>query len=91
MLKQVHEYVEAHLEDNVSVDVLAAFAGLSPFHFARAFKESEGITPHRYLLWRRISRAQELLRKTALPLTEIVRAHQLLEERAVVGRLLLTP
>jgi AraC family transcriptional regulator len=73
-LKQVHEYVEAHLEDNVSVDVLAAMVGLSLCHFARAFKESEGVTPHRYMLWRRIRRAQELLRKTNLPLTEIALA-----------------
>jgi AraC-like DNA-binding protein len=73
-LKQVHEYVEAHLEDNVGVDVLAAMVGLSLFHFVRAFKESEGVTPHRYMLWRRIRRAQELLRSTNLPLTEIALA-----------------
>src|SRR5262249_30461486 len=74
MLKQVHDYVEAHLEDIVTVDVLAEMAGLSQFHFARAFKESEGVAPHRYLLWRRISRAQELLRRTDLPLSEIALA-----------------
>jgi AraC-like DNA-binding protein len=71
MLKQVHEYIEAHLEDNVSVDELAAMSGLSLCHFVRAFKESEGVPPHRYLLRRRISRAQELLRRTDLPLSEI--------------------
>jgi AraC-like DNA-binding protein len=73
-LRQVHEYVEAHLEDIASVDVLAATAGLSLCHFARAFKESEGVAPHRYLLRRRISRAQELLRRTDLPLSEIALA-----------------
>jgi AraC-like DNA-binding protein len=74
MLKQVRDYVEAHLEDSVSVDALAATAGLSLCHFVRAFKESEGIPPHRYLLWRRISRAQELLRRTNLSLSEIALA-----------------
>ena len=73
-LRQVHEYIEAHLEDNMSDDVLAAMAGLSLCHFVRAFKESEGVPPHRYLLRRRISRAQELLRRTDLPLSEIALA-----------------
>jgi AraC-like DNA-binding protein len=70
-LKQVHDYIEAHLEDNISLDALAAIAGLSMFHFVRAFKESEGVTPHRFMLWRRISRAQELLSGTDLPLSQI--------------------
>jgi AraC family transcriptional regulator len=73
-LKQVHDYVEAHLEDSIGLDALAAMAGLSLFHFARAFKKSEGVTPHRYMLWRRISRAQELLRSTDLPLSQVALA-----------------
>jgi AraC-like DNA-binding protein len=70
-LKQVHGYIEAHLEDNIGLDALAAIAGLSIFHFVRAFKESEGVTPHRFMLRRRISRAQELLSGTDLPLSQI--------------------
>jgi AraC-like DNA-binding protein len=73
-LKQVYDYVEAHLEDNISLDALAAIAGLSLFHFARAFKESEGLAPHRYMLRRRISRAQELLSNTDLSLSEVALA-----------------
>jgi AraC-like DNA-binding protein len=73
-LKQVHDYVEAHLEDNLSLDALAAIAGLSMFHFVRAFKESEGVTPHRFMLWRRISRAKELLGGTDLSLRQIALA-----------------
>jgi transcriptional regulator of acetoin/glycerol metabolism len=70
-LKRVQQYVEDHLADRVSIERLAAVAGLSVFHFARAFKQSRGMTPHSYLLHRRIARAQELLGETELPLSKI--------------------
>jgi len=53
------------------VDRLAAVSGVSPAHFARAFKAAFGAPPHRYLLTRRIERAATLLRETDLPVTEI--------------------
>ena len=70
-LKRVREYIEAHLEDRPSLEKLAATAGLSVFHFARAFKQSQGMTPHSYLLHRRVVRAQELLSATDLSLSQI--------------------
>jgi len=70
-LRRLREYVTAHLDDNISIRELAAIAGLSMYHFARAFKQSEGVTPHRYLLQCRVRRAQELLAATELPLSEI--------------------
>lgn len=73
-LRRVRDYVEAHLEDNVSIQALADAAGLSMYHFARAFKQSEGITPHEYLVRCRVRRARELLNSTELPLAEIASA-----------------
>ncbi len=73
-LRRVREYITAHLERNISVEALAAIVGLSMFHFARAFKQSEGVTPHRFLLQCRVRRAQELLAGTDLPLSEIALA-----------------
>jgi transcriptional regulator of acetoin/glycerol metabolism len=70
-LKRVLQYVEDHLAERVSTERLAAIAGLSVFHFARAFKQSQGMTPHSYLLHRRIVRAQELLGETESTLSEI--------------------
>jgi AraC family transcriptional regulator len=67
----VREFIEAHLEENISLQVLAAIVGLSMCHFARAFKQSEGVTPHDYVLRCRVKRAQELLADTDLPLSEI--------------------
>jgi transcriptional regulator GlxA family with amidase domain len=73
-LRRVREYIEAHLEETVSIDALARIASLSMYHFSRAFKQSEGVTPHHYLLQCRVRRAQELLTGTDLPLSEIALA-----------------
>jgi len=68
---QVRDYVEEHLDDNISLAKLAGLARLSPFHFARAFKQSFELPPHRYLTLRRIERAKELLRQPDLSVTRI--------------------
>jgi AraC-like DNA-binding protein len=73
-VRRVREYIEAHLEENVSIQVLADIAGLSLAHFARAFKRSEGLTPHDYLVQCRVRRAQDLLAQTEMPLSEIALA-----------------
>jgi transcriptional regulator GlxA family with amidase domain len=51
--------------------MLAAVAGLSMHHFAREFKQSAGVTPHHYLIQKRIERAQQILAQTDLSLAEI--------------------
>src|SRR6516165_7954355 len=73
-LRRVREYIEAHLEETISIEALAGIGRLSKYHFARAFKQSEGLTPHDYLLQCRVRRAQELLANTDLPLSEIALA-----------------
>jgi AraC-like DNA-binding protein len=70
-LRRVRDFIELHLEERISLQMLAQIAGLSVHYFARAFKQSEGVTPHDYLLQRRVERAQELLAETDLPLSEI--------------------
>jgi AraC-like DNA-binding protein len=71
VLRRVREYIAAHLQQTISIQMLADVAGLSMFHFARTFKQSEGVTPHRFLLQSRLRRVQELLANTELPLSEI--------------------
>ena len=58
---RVTEYVEAHLAETVRLSQLAEIAQLSPFHFSRAFKQSFGLPPLRYVTARRIERAKTLL------------------------------
>jgi AraC family transcriptional regulator len=71
-LRAVIEYIDEHLGSELSLDDLAAVARLSPYHFARLFKNSTGLPPHQYVIARRVERAKELLRdRVRLPLAEI--------------------
>ena len=70
-LQRIRNYVEEHLAENIELTVLANIAGLSKWHFARAFKQSVGITPHLYLIHRRLEKAQQLLAETDLSLAQI--------------------
>jgi AraC family transcriptional regulator len=69
--KRVAEFMEAHLAEPVRLKELATIARLSPFHFARAFKRSFGMPPHRYHLQRRIARARSLLAEPAQSVTSV--------------------
>jgi len=69
--QRICEYIESHLEQKIGLEGLAAMAGLSTHHFARAFNQSMGIPPHSYLLSRRLERAERMLRETQRPLSEI--------------------
>jgi AraC family transcriptional regulator len=71
-LRAVVEYVHEHLDAELSLDHLAGVAHVSPYHFARLFKNSTGLPPHRYVIARRVERAKELLRdRDPLPLAEV--------------------
>ncbi len=65
------ELMRARLSEDISLDELAAEAQLSPFHFARMFKQSVGVPPRVYLTRLRMERACELLETTDLPVTTI--------------------
>lgn len=70
-LGQVLEFVARNLDKPLSLERLAAVAGMDLFRFARAFKQSTGSSPHRYLLEARIMKAKELLRDRTISITEI--------------------
>jgi AraC family transcriptional regulator len=59
------------LASDTSLSELAALCGLSRSHFVRAFKQSTGMPPYRWLLMRRVERAKDLLRGTTTPIAEI--------------------
>jgi AraC family transcriptional regulator len=69
--KRVAEFIEQHLAENISLAALAELVDLSLYHFARAFKQSFGVPPHRYHMARRMDRAKSLLRSSALSVTQI--------------------
>jgi AraC family transcriptional regulator len=67
----VTEYIEEHLDQQISLATLAQLVRLSTYHFCRAFKQSLGIPPHRYHTSRRIEHAKTLLAKPAPSVTDI--------------------
>jgi AraC family transcriptional regulator len=67
-------YMEERLDQSFPVSAVAEACGLSVNHFSRAFRRSTGKPPHRWLLDRRIDRARELLRATAMSLADIALA-----------------
>jgi AraC family transcriptional regulator len=60
-LQRVLEYMQAHLDQELSLAALASIAQMSPYYISRLFKQSTGLSPHQYLLRQRIERAKELL------------------------------
>jgi AraC-like DNA-binding protein len=70
-LPNIRAYIDRHYAKPLTVPHLATLAGLSTFHFIRAFRAESGVTPHQYLRDRRLARARELLVTTPLPVTDV--------------------
>src|SRR5262249_10207640 len=72
--RRVHDYIAAHFDQKITNDALAQIAGLSTAHFCAVFKQTEGVSPHRYVLQYRVRRAQQLLTSTEMSVAEIADA-----------------
>ncbi|WP_156120376.1 AraC family transcriptional regulator [Neosynechococcus sphagnicola] len=70
-LQQVMDHVHAHLAEDLSLDELAAIAQISPYYFARLFKQSIGVSPHQYVIQRRIERAKQLLQDDQIAIADV--------------------
>jgi transcriptional regulator GlxA family with amidase domain len=69
--RKVREYINSNLDNQILVEDLADLVSLSAAHFCRAFKKSFCSTPHAYIVQHRVIRAQELMRATRSPLSQI--------------------
>ena len=70
-LLRAKDLADARYADPLGVDDLAAAAGLSRAHFSREFRRAFGVSPHEYLLTRRLERAAALLRNTDRSVADI--------------------
>jgi AraC-like DNA-binding protein len=70
-LLRAKDLADARYADPLGVDDMAAAAGLSRAHFSREFRRAFGVSPHEYLLTRRLERATALLRNTDRSVTDI--------------------
>lgn len=65
------DLIHACLDQDLSLDTLAAESHLTSYHFSRVFKKATGQTPHQYLITQRIERVKQLLKNTQLTIAEI--------------------
>jgi len=64
-------WIDAHSHEAIELEDAAAQAGVSAFHFLRAFSAVLGVTPHQYLLRSRLRHAARLLADDARSVTDI--------------------
>ena len=70
-LSAVTDYIELHLNREIPLKDLAELSNLSAYYFIRMFKKSTGLSPHQYIVERRIARAKHLLKTSRLSILEI--------------------
>jgi AraC family transcriptional regulator len=70
----IKNYIEEHLDANITLSQITLRADLAPYHFARSFKRETGAPPHRYVMERRVDRAKTMLISTDLGFAEIALA-----------------
>lgn len=70
-IQAIRDYIELHLEQPLSLELLAQQAGYSSYYFARKFKQEIGTTVNDYIKYTRVERAKMLLATTDEPISEI--------------------
>ena len=70
-LRSVVDFIQSHLDENLSLVALAEQANVSPFHFARQFCATVGLTPHQFVLRQRVQKSLNLMKIGKLPLAQI--------------------
>ncbi|MBD2309592.1 helix-turn-helix transcriptional regulator [Chroococcidiopsis sp. FACHB-1243] len=70
-LQQAIDYIQIHLNRDLSLAELASVIGISPTYFASLFKQAMGISPHQYVIQQRVERAKLMLLKTDLAIADI--------------------
>jgi AraC family transcriptional regulator len=70
-LRRVIEYINDNLAEDLTLAEIAEVAGMSPHYFSRAFRQSTGVPPHRYVINCRVEEAKRLLADDELPLVDV--------------------
>src|SRR5262249_10872025 len=70
-LERVGTFVRTNLASELTIDRLAMLVNMSPFHFARCFKQTTGLTPHQFVTRERIERAKTMLAQGRQPIGDI--------------------
>jgi AraC-like DNA-binding protein len=90
-VRRARDYIDAHLDESLSLATLAGVARLSPFHFCRVFEAAHGMPPAAYVRQRRVHLARQLIEAGAALADAAARAgfadqpHMTRQFRAVLG------
>lgn len=74
VIERLREYVDTNLDARIAVKAMSALAELSLSYFAHCFRNSTGLTPHAFVMQRRLARARELIVTTDLSMADIALA-----------------
>ncbi|ACB53144.1 transcriptional regulator, AraC family [Crocosphaera subtropica ATCC 51142] len=69
-LSQTLEYIDSHLDGDLTLTKLANVVQISPHYFSSLFKQSIGLTPHQYVTKCRLEQAKRLLKRSSLSITD---------------------
>jgi AraC family transcriptional regulator len=70
-LRRLSDFILAHLNEDLSLEMLGQQVGFSPYHFARLFRRSTGESPHQFVMRKRLEAARRLLKETDTPIAQI--------------------
>jgi AraC family transcriptional regulator len=70
-LRRVLEFIEANLGEDISLSALAEVAGMGPHYFSDLFKQSTSLSPHQFVLCRKMERAKEYLQNRNISVVEV--------------------
>jgi len=70
-LQQAIAYIQANLEQNITIEAIATKLGMSQFYFCRWFKQSMGIAPYQFVIQQRVEKAKILLKRQDVSLVEV--------------------
>ena len=70
-LSRVMDFIESHLAADLTLADMAGLAAMSKYHFLRSFKRVTGLTPHQYVMSRRLRRAATALRATSKTIAQV--------------------
>ena len=73
-LIRAFRYIDEHLGEDLTLESMAAEVALSPYYFARLFKQAAGISPHQYVIRRRVERAKQLLESQPWTVAQVAAA-----------------
>jgi len=73
-LERVGAFIRTNLASELTIERLAMLVNMSPFHFARCFKQTTGMTPHQFVTRERIERAKSMLAQGRQPIGDIAMA-----------------